>query len=169
MKTSVTVTSVFNCSQERAFKAPMLGDATKFLNGYLFQPPVIRFEEDETWGEINGYRYPVIKGSLFFKSHRLFTDTITEKKPNDSWRWELTNFTSPFLFFPKIGIGEWKVTPINENTHSIKYTYTFYSKNAFLQPINWLFMKIQYKGMMKKAIKGIKLQAESNNDFYYKK
>lgn len=147
----------------------MFGHATKFLNGCLFQSPVIRFEEDETWGEINGYRYPVIKGSLFIKPHRLFTDTIIEKKPNTYWRWELTNFTSPFLFFPKIGVREWKVIPINESLYRIKYTYTFHSKNTFLQPVKWLFMKIQYKGMMKKAIKGIKLQAESNNSFHYTK
>ena len=45
------------------------------------------------------------------------------------------------------------------------YGYTYFSKNLLWHPINWLFVKIQLQGMMKKALIGIKAQAESNNDF----
>ena len=50
---------------------------------------------------------------------------------------------------------------------SILYSYSYFSKNLFCHPINWLFVKIQLKGMMDKALIGIKTQAESNKDFYY--
>ena len=47
MNFSYKISDVFNCSLERAFKAPILGDATKFMRGYLFQPPVTGFEDDK--------------------------------------------------------------------------------------------------------------------------
>ena len=44
MNFSHKITDVFECSLDRAFRAPILGDATKFMKGYLFQPPVTGFE-----------------------------------------------------------------------------------------------------------------------------
>jgi len=169
MKVSTSVIAIFDCSKERAFKAPILGDATRFLNGYLFQPPVIRFEEDETWGEVNGFRYPVIKGSWLAKEHRIFTDTILEREENEYWRWEVTDFTSWLLFFAKKGVGEWKVREIAEQKMEVTYSYTYDSKAFWLYPINLLFVKVQLRGMMKKAIKGIRQQAESGEPLYYEK
>ena len=66
MKVSVHKKSIFSCEVERAFKAPILGDATQFLNGYLFQPPIIGFENDENWGLLNSVRYPLVRGKFFF-------------------------------------------------------------------------------------------------------
>lgn len=169
MKVSTTVTATFNCSLDRAFKTPILGDATQFLNGFLFQPAVIRFEEDETWakGQVNGYRYPVIKGNLIPKSSRIFTDTIVERVENSYWKWEVTDFTTIFLFFAYKGVGEWTVQEVKKEQILVHYKYTYYSKNSFTHLINWLFIKIQLRGTMKKAIKGIKRQAESNEVLHY--
>ena len=99
MKVTVYRKSIFSCEIERAYKAPILGDATQFLNGYLCQPPIIGFENDENWGLLDGIRYPLIRGNFFIKTHRIFKDKIIEKKDNRFWKWELTNFTSPYLFF----------------------------------------------------------------------
>ena len=33
MSVSIEITDIFDCSLERAFKAPILGDATKFMKG----------------------------------------------------------------------------------------------------------------------------------------
>ena len=74
MQLTVQFTTTFQTTQERAFKASILGDATKFLNGYRFQPPVIGFEEDETWGTVGGVRYPVTKGNFWLPKGRMFTD-----------------------------------------------------------------------------------------------
>ena len=167
MKVSVYKKSIFNCAVERAFKAPILGDATQFLNGYLFQPPIIGFENDENWGLLNSVRYPLIQGNFFIKTHRIFKDKIIEKCNNKYWKWELTNFTSPYLFFACRAIGSWSVQELSNGKISIIYSYTYFSKNLLWHPINWLFVKIQLQGMMKKALIGIKAQAESNNDFYY--
>ncbi|MGY8977995.1 MAG: hypothetical protein ACKVLJ_07560 [Cytophagales bacterium] len=70
------ITDVFECSLEIALKAPILGDATRFMKGYLFQPPVTGFEDYKNWGEINGIRYPINNGNFLVKKGRMFKDVI---------------------------------------------------------------------------------------------
>jgi len=167
MKTRFEITDVFNCSIERAFKAPILGDARRFMKGYLFQPAVTAFEEDETWGQVNGVRYPVTSGNLMVKKGRLFKDEILERNENKFWKWTIYDFKIRSVFFTHKAIGEWHVEKSNQDQIKIIYTYTYYSKNIFLHPLTWLFVNIQIKGIMKRAIKGIKKQAESNETFIY--
>ena len=86
LKVSFHIKSIFSCDIESAFKAPIQGDATQFLNGYLFQPPIIGFENDENWGLLNSVRYPLIRGNFFIKTHRIFKDKIIEKYNNRYWK-----------------------------------------------------------------------------------
>ena len=58
MKTVVEVKATFNCSPERAFKTPILGDATQFLVGYGIIPAVVKFTDDSTLGKPGGQRMP---------------------------------------------------------------------------------------------------------------
>ena len=115
MNFSHEISAVFDCSLERAFKAPILGDATKFMKGYLFQPPVTGFEDDQTWGEINGIRYPINDGNLFVNSGRMFKDVILERRENKYWKWTIYDFEFNTLFFIQKAIGEWEVKNLNEN------------------------------------------------------
>ncbi len=55
----------------------------------------------------------------------------------------------------------------NQDQIKIIYAYIYYSKNIFLHPLTWLFVKIQINGIMKRAIKGIKEQAETDETFIY--
>jgi len=167
MKFSYEITDVFNCSLERAFKAPILGDATKFMKGYLFQPPVTGFEDDENWGQINGIRYPINNGNLFVKKGRMFKDVILERTENSYWKWTIYDFEFKSLFFASKAIGEWHVKRLNENKIEVTYTYTYHSKNWLFNPLTWVFVKIQIKGIMKRALLGIKEQAQSNEPFIY--
>ena len=91
MKSSYVIQDVFHCSLERAFKAPMLGDATRFMKGYLFQPPVSGFDEDDTWGK-----------------HVKKTITITK---NDYYYWDGDKFTSKTQWE---GANNWNSNNITE-------------------------------------------------------
>lgn len=168
MKIKVELKDEFSCSIDRAYNAAILGDATRFLNGYFLQPAVIGFEEDETWGEPEGVRYPITNGNYFTPKGRLFTDKIIEKQKNKIWKWMIFDFKVPLMFFAEKAIGEWEVTPLTNNKVAVRYGYSFYSKNRFYHLFTLAFVSIQWKGMMKKAIKGIKLQAESNEPFIYR-
>jgi hypothetical protein len=162
MKLKVELSDVFKCSIDKAFETPILGDATKFLNGYLFQPPVVGFEDDKTWGEIGGLRYPITNGNLFIRRGRIFTDKIIERNHNKDWKWMIYDFKVPMIWFAEKAIGEWHVYLEKENLVTVKYSYTFYSKSWILHLLTIPFVVIQWKGMMKKALRGIKEQAESN-------
>jgi len=167
MNVSFKINDVFDCSLERAFKAPILGDATKFMKGYLFQPPVTGFEDDKTWGQINGIRYPINNGNLLVKKGRMFKDVILERVENKYWKWTIYDFEFKTLFFISKAIGEWYVEAINENKIEVTYIYTYYSKNRLYSPLTWLLVNIQIRGIMKRAIKGIREQALSNEPFIY--
>ncbi|MFT7157294.1 MAG: hypothetical protein ACI8Q1_002311 [Parvicella sp.] len=73
------------------------------------------------------------------------------------------------MFFTKAGVDEWTVETIEEYRHKVTYTYYYTTRNIICAPLNWLFVKIQERGLMKIAIPGIKTQAESNDELYYKK
>lgn len=169
MKVATHVSDTFQCSLERAFKAPILGDATQFLTGYLLQPGVSDFEKDKTWGRIGGVRYPVTQGNWLIPKGRMAKDEVLERIENQYWKWTLYDFEVSALFFVTNGIGEWTVKESEDRLIGVKYTYTYHSRNWLMHPLNWLFVKIQIRGMMKKAIKGIKQQAESNAPFIYDK
>jgi len=167
MKIKVEVKDEFSCTLERAFNSAILGDATRFLNGYFLQPPVVGFEDDETWGEPGGVRYPITNGNSFTPKGRLFTDKIIEKQKNKIWKWMIFDFKVPLMFFAEKAIGEWEVTPLLNNKIAVRYCYSYDSKNWFFHLFTIAFVNLQWKGMMKKAIIGIKKQAESNEPFIY--
>ncbi|MGZ4064622.1 MAG: hypothetical protein ACXVP0_16710 [Bacteroidia bacterium] len=169
MKRKAELTGEFACSVERAFKTPILGDATKFLNGYLFQPPVVGFKDDSTWGKVGGIRYPLTNGNFFMPKGIAFTDKILSRTENKMWMWTIYDFKVPAMFFAEKAIGEWEVKAIEENRISVRYCYTFYSKNKFCHVFSILFIAVQWKGMMKKALSAIKKQAESNEVLVYEK
>ena len=168
LRINYTLKDIFECSQERAFQAPILGDATKFMKGYLFQPPVTGFEEDKTWGEINGIRYPINNGNLLVKKGRMFKDVILERDENKYWKWTIYDFEFKTLFFIERAIGEWEVNTLGDNKIEVVYTYTYYSKKKIFKPLTWLLVNVQIKGIMIRALAGIKKQAESGEEFIYK-
>lgn len=48
----VMVSSIYECSLERAFKTPMLCDITKVHTGFGFTPKVTHTTNDENWGKV---------------------------------------------------------------------------------------------------------------------
>jgi hypothetical protein len=167
MRSSFLLRSRFKCSVERAFKAPILGDATRFMTGYLFQPPVTGFEDDASWGLKNGIRYPVSVGNLFTEKGRMFRDEILERKDFNYWKWKLYEFELKALFFVDYAIGEWEVISLKQDLQEVRYTYTYYTKYWYYWPLVWLFVNIQIRGTMKRALKGIMEQAEDVQPFIY--
>ena len=97
----------------------------------------------------------------------MFKDVILERIENKYWKWTIYDFEFNSLFFIQKAIGEWNVEELNENKIQITYTYTYYSKKWIYKPLTWILVKIQVKGIMKRAIVGIKEQAQSNKPFIY--
>ena len=90
------------------------------MKGYLFQPPVTGFEEDQTWGEINGLRYPINNGNLLVKKGRMFKDVILQRDENKYWKWTIYDFEFKTLFFIERAIGEWEVKKLSKPEDNAK-------------------------------------------------
>ena len=80
--------------------------------------------------------------------------------------WMKSNYVSMGLRFFGVEKGN-SVAIHSENTINVEYRYTYSAKHWLYIPVLWLFVKIQIRGIMIRAIKGIKEQAESADAFIY--
>lgn len=92
MKTTVAVEETFNCPLERAFKTPILGDATQFLVGYGLVPAVEKFTDDSTWGKPGGQRIPHSARNLVSKGGEIGVDEVYAREENRYWKWGVAEF-----------------------------------------------------------------------------
>ncbi len=165
MKTTTSVQATFECSLERAFKTPILGDATKYLVGYGPIPATVGFTEDSSWGKVGGSRIPHSARSLMSKGGPVGHDEIWVREENRYWKWAVTDFTQWSLGFTKFQ-GELFFTPNEDGTIHVKWVYSLFSK-GLLAPFQWLFVKVLWHGQMKVAIQNMKIFAESDAPFLY--
>jgi hypothetical protein len=167
MQTSTSVSAIFNCSLERAFKTPILGDATKTIGaGYGFIPRVTHFINDKTWGNVGGSRIPYAEKNLATKGGPIGIDRILVREENKYWKWELTDFRLWAMGFTKFE-GELFFEARKNQDISVKWIYTLHSKGILAYPVQWLFARISWNGIMRKAFKKMKYLAETEDSFIY--
>lgn len=167
MKTRVKVTSIFNCSLERAFKSPMLCDVTKVHSGYGLMPKVTHSTDDENWGQIGSSKNIFVAKSLTHKGGFASVDNVIERIENAYWKIEVNNFQAWMLGFYKF-VGEWKTTELEHNKILIDYSYTLYSKKPFLYPFNWLFTKFLWRKYMKHVLENVRQLTLNNEPYQFK-
>ena len=167
METIVNVKETFNCSLERAFKTPILGDATAFLVGYGVIPAVVKFTDDDTWGQVGGQRIPHSGKSLLSKGEAVGLDEIYVREENKYWQWGVAEFYQSSMGFTEFK-GEMFFEEKQENSVDVRWTYTLYSNSLIAYPFHWFFGQVFWKGQMKIAIQKMKAYAESDAPFLYK-
>lgn len=64
-------------------------------------------------------------------------------------------------------VGEWKTTEIEPNKILVEYTYTLYSDNALLYPVNLLFAKTFWRIYMKRVVENVRLLAYNSEPYLY--
>ena len=64
MQTKIKVTTIYNCSLERAFKSPILCDVTKVHTGFGIMPKVTHCTDDENWGQVGSSKKVYASKSL---------------------------------------------------------------------------------------------------------
>ena len=140
----IKVTTIYNCSLERAFKAPMLCDVSKVHTGFGVMPKVTHATEDEKWGKPGYGKKVFVAKSATQKGGLASNDKVIERIENQYWKIEVNDFQSWMLRFSKF-FGEWKTTELEPNKIVIEYTYTLHSEITLLYPLNWLFAKTFWK------------------------
>ncbi len=89
MDFKIHVQTKYNCSLERAFKAPILGDVRKVHTGFGLMPAVTKTTNDENWGQIGAIKNIYAAKSLTFKGGEVSTDKILERIENKYWKLEV--------------------------------------------------------------------------------
>ncbi|MEO5943784.1 MAG: hypothetical protein ABIP30_05190 [Ferruginibacter sp.] len=166
MITKVSVSTVFNCSLERAFRTPMLCDVSKVHTGFGIMPKVTHCTEDENWGKPGYSKKVFVAKSPTQKGGFASVDKLLERTENKYWKIEVSEFQSWMLGFYKF-VGEWQTAEIEKNKILVTYSYILYSNIIFLYPINWLFAKIFWRKYMKKVMENIREMAYNKEPYKY--
>ncbi len=166
MTFTTTVTTIYNCSLERAFKTPMLCDIAKVHTGFFIMPKVTRCTEDEDWGKPGACKKVFAAPSLTQKGGEASTDKVIERVENKYWKIEVSDFKSWMLGFTKF-VGEWKTTELAPDKVLIEYTYTMHANMPLLYPLNWLFTKTFWRIYMKRVLENIRQMSYNNEPYQY--
>jgi hypothetical protein len=162
----VTVSTIYRCSLERAFRTPMLCDVSKVHTGYGMMPKVTHSTNDEQWGKPGFSKKVFVAKSLTQKGGFASVDKVIERVENTYWKIEVSDFQSWMLGFYKFE-GEWKTSELEPNKILIDYTYSLHAKSPLLYPLNWLFANTFWKTYMKRVLENIRKMADNNEPYLY--
>lgn len=88
----VKISTIYECSLERAFKTPMLCDVSKVHTGFGVMPKVTHSTEDENWGQIGSSKKVFAAKSISQKGGFASVDNVLERVENKYWTIEVNNF-----------------------------------------------------------------------------
>ncbi len=160
------VTTVYNCSLQRAFKTPILCDLSKIHTGYFIAPKVTHCTDDDNWGK-SGYSKKVFtEQSMFQKGGWATNDKVIERIENEYWKIEVSNFQYWAFGFTKF-VGEWKTTELEPNKILIEYSYDMHANNILLYPFNWLITKTFWTIYMKRVLENIRKMVNNKEPYLY--
>lgn len=166
MEFKVSVRTAFNCSVERAFKTPLLCDVSKVHTGFGIMPRVTHCTDDADWGRIGSTKKVFVAPSPTQKGGFASVDRILERKENQYWKFEVSDFQSWMLGFTKF-TGEWRTTELEPNRIQVDYTYTLHAGNPVLYPLNFLFAKWFWKTYMKRVVGNVGEMIEAGEPYLF--
>lgn len=166
MEFKVKVSTIYECSLERAFKTPMLCDVTKIHIGFGLTPKVTHTTNDENWGQIGSSKKIYVEKSIIQKGGFASMDKVLDRIENKYWKIQVDEFQSWMAGFYKF-IGEWKVTEKIEGKILVEYSYSLYSNKPIYFPLNWIFAKIFWPIYMKRVLNNIKKMAYDKEPYLY--
>jgi hypothetical protein len=155
MKSTVEITTLFDCTVERAFKTPMLCDLTKIHTGHGVTPRVTHCTEDEHWGMEGSTRKVHMARTLFFKGGEASMDRVLERRENACWKIEVYDFRTWSMGFNKFQ-GEWYTQPAANGQVKVRYRYILFSNSVVFYPFHWLFTKVIWRNYMKNVVANIR-------------
>jgi hypothetical protein len=166
MKSKIKITTLYNCSLERAFKTPILCDVSKIHTGFGIMPKVTHCMDDEHWGQPGYSKKVFVAKSLSQKGGWASVDKVIERIDNNYWKIEVGDFKSWMLGFSRF-TGEWKTTELEKDKILVEYTYTLHSDITLLYPLNWLFANLFWRAYMKRVLENIRKMISNNEPYLY--
>ncbi len=166
MQFSVSLSTIFNCSLERAFKTPMLCDVTKVHTGLGLMPKIIAVQDEQNWGQVGGSKKVIAAKSISFKGGVASTDHVLERVENKKWVIEVNDFTAWMLGFYSF-IGTWETTEIEPGKIRIDYNYVLRSNQPIFYPLAWMFARLFWKRYMHQVMDNIEKLIENEEPYMY--
>lgn len=166
MQTTVSLTTTFHCSLERAFKTPMLCDVSKVHTGFGPMPRVTHCTEDEDWGKVGAKKRVFAARSWAFPGGEASSDRILERIENDRWRIEVADFKAWMLGFTRF-VGEWRTTELAPNEVRVDYSYTLYAGAPWLAPLQWLFAKVFWRIYLGRVLENVRRMAYAEEPYQF--
>ena len=139
MITKVNVSTIYECSLERAFKTPMLCDVSKIHTGFVIMPKVTHTTDDKYWGKAGSCKKVYVAKSITQKGGFGSVDNLIERKENQYWIIQVDNFQSWMLSFYKF-VGRWEMKKYELTTHTV-YILTIFYFSLFVGFLEKLFGK----------------------------
>ena len=139
MITKVNVSTIYECSLERAFKTPMLCDVSKIHTGFVIMPKVTHTTDDKDWGKAGSCKKVYVAKSITQKGGFASVDNLIERKENQYWIIQVDNFQSWMLSFYKF-VGRWEMKKYELTTHTV-YILTIFYFSLFVGFLEKLFGK----------------------------
>ena len=167
MITKVKVSTIYECSLERAFKTAILCDLSKIHTGFGMMPKVTHTTHDEDWGKPGSSKKVYVAKSLTQKGGFASVDNIIERKENEHWIIQVDHFQSWMMSFYKF-VGKWETKTLECNKVQINYTYHLHSRSLLLFPLCWVFGKTFWRIYMKRVLKNIEVLAYNNEPYQYR-
>lgn len=166
MQATVTVSTIFRCSLERAFKTPMLCDVSKVHTGFGPMPRVTHCTDDADWGRVGAKKRVFAARSWTFPGGEVSSDRVLERVENERWRIEVADFRTWMLGFTRF-VGEWKTTALGPDEVRVDYTYTLHADATWLAPLQWLFARVFWPVYMRRVLENVRKMAYAGEPYQF--
>jgi hypothetical protein len=166
MQARVSVTTVFACTLERAFKTPMLCDISKVHTGFGPMPRVTHCTDDARWGQPGGTKRVFSARSSASAGGETALDRVLERVENQRWVIEVTDFKAFTLGFTRF-VGEWATTELSPGAVRVDYTYTLHGDAPWLGPAQWLFAQVFWRAYMRRVLENVRAMAYAGEPYQY--
>lgn len=148
-------TTIYACSLERAFKAPMLGDVRRVHTGLGPMPALTHCTDDADWGLVGSTKRVHMAPTFGFGGGYASMDRVVAREENVRWQIEVSDFQSWMLGFTRF-VGEWETREIAPNQVEITYTYTLHADAPWLAPLQWAFAHTFWRVYMGQVLENVR-------------
>ncbi len=166
MVNQVRRTTIYRCSLERAFRAPMLGDLTHVHTGFGPMPRVTHCTEDTGWAAVGSSKKVFMAPTFGFGGGYASMDRVLERVENARWAIEVSDFQRWMLGFTRF-VGEWEVRELAPGEVEVVYTYTLHSASPWLAPARWVFTRTLWRMYMGQVLENVRKIAYNDGPYAY--
>lgn len=147
-QTKATIT--VNTSVDKAFSYIVPIDLSHIFKKYKRFPAIVKTDEKEIWIK------PGLTRTVYFEDGTTAKESLLTVIPDNSFSYQIEDFTSQLRFLAKRVEGSWQFTELENGQTKIEWTYKVIPKNFAARFIIKSFMLKDINGLLHNALLIIK-------------